>query len=268
MLDPRPLALPALLLLAACGSGGGGLSSPIAEVPAAVTIADPMAYLVQSRNPDGNAATPLQAADSWSYVRRDFGGYQAAQAFQTGPGSAALIWSYPPFGPFVAGNGDGGETYRIDGGGNVYIASTQDGGKPGVVTQFGDGWWAFDQYVPDCSAGWRNGPDGLGRACHQVITFPGSPAPLTADTIVSEHYALPGQTGPMERAFYAQGWGRVAWMAFNQPGCVQVDPARAPAISAFDTGPGPAKCDERLNTNIVPAEGSMSGDRFGWPAAR
>lgn len=253
MIDLRALALPALLLLAACGGGGGG--DGFTSTPEVVTIADPMSYLA-----------PIDAVTPWQTERADFGGYQRVAAFHTDATRAVLIWSYSPFGPFVAANGDGGETYELRPDGSVYITSTQDGGKPGVVTQFGDGWWAFDQYVPDCATGgWRNGPDGLGRACHQVITLPGSPAPITADTIVSEHYALPGQTGPMERAFYAQGYGRLAWMSFNQPGCIAVDPARAPAISAFDSGPGPAKCDERLNTNIVPASPGLSGVTFGWP---
>lgn len=240
-----------MLALAACGGGG---TSPMPMPTPAVTISDPLSFVAEL--PD---ATTL-----WSYEREDFGGYQRVMSFRTDATHATLIWHYVPFGSFNATNGDGGEQYALDSTGAVYITATQDGGKPGI-TQFGTDWWAFDKYVPDCAQGWRSSPDGLGRACHQVITFPGSPSPLTADTIVSEHYALPGQNGPMERAFYAQGWGRVAWMSFNQIGCAPVDPARTPAISAFDTGPGPAKCDERMNTNIVKPLMALDGKSFGWP---
>lgn len=240
----------ALLIMTACG-GGGSLPVPLAST---VTIADPLSYV----------AAPITADFPWNTERADYGEYQLVQAFKTDASHATLIWSYPPFGSFVAFNGDGGETYEVRPDGSTYITSTQDGGKPGI-TYFGSGWWAFDQYVPDCSQGWRNGPDGLGRACHQVITYPGTPNQITVDTVVSEHYALPGQIGPMERAFYGQGWGRLAWMAFNQPSCTAVNPSRAPAISAFDTGPGPAKCDERLNTNIVAPAVPLSGAAFGWP---
>lgn len=196
------------------------------------------------------------AADPWTYVRKDYGGYQIAQAFRVDSEHATLIWSYPPFGRFVAANGNGGETYERRGDA-IYITATQDGGTPGV--QHFASWWAFDIYVPDCLVGWRESPDGLGRACRQTITFPPG---ITADTIVSEHYNVPGYAGPMERAFYALGWGRLAWMSFNQECTVPVDAARAPALPAFDGGG--VKCDERMNTLIEAADGSLSGISFGW----
>lgn len=257
----RLVALLVGLALAACSGG-----SPPDPVPAP-TIASPLSYLAQSAYPDGSPATPLYPSNAWRYVRKDWGGYQVEQSFLRGDGvGAETIWSYPPFGSFVAANGDGGEVYRVGGDGSLYISETQDGDRSGI-TQFGTGWWMFDQYVPDCAAGWRGSPDGLGRACHQVITFPATGVPgnvITADTIVSEHYNLPLQLGPLERAFYSLGWGRLAWMSFGQLSCQQVDQVRAPPISAFDAGPG-LKCDERLNTNIVPVSGGMSGQMFGWP---
>jgi hypothetical protein len=245
------LAVVTLLFLAACGSDAPPSSGAI------VTVPEPLSYLVQSVNPDGNTATPLTSTAPWTYRRFDFGNYQALQSFLRGDGkSAVAVWSFAPFGPFVAANGDGGEVYELRGDA-VYITKTQDGGKPGIQ-DFGKGWWAFDKYVPACSKGWRNSPDTYGRACRETITYPPG---IVADTIVSEHYSLPGHTGAMERAFYALGWGRLAWMAFNQPNCVAVAPARAPALSALDEG---VKCDERVNTNIVVSDGGLSGDKFGW----
>jgi len=70
-----------------------------------------MEYLIESRNPDGNTSTPLHQADRLTYRRQDFGGFQDEDAFLLRDGSAILTWSYPPFGPFDARHGDGGERY-------------------------------------------------------------------------------------------------------------------------------------------------------------
>lgn len=258
------------LVLVSCGGGGNGPIPPVPPSPI-VTIADPMSYIAQSQAPTGSGGL-LTWTSPWLYKRLDWGNYQVAQSYlRPDLRSAQTIWSYPPFGPFVAADGDGGEVYVLGPTGgdpsSVYITETQDGGSPNIVS-FGLNWWAFDQYVPDCATGWRYGPDLRGRACHTTIAYPATGPPgnqIVVDTIVSEHYAVPVlYTGPMERAFYGKGWGRLAWMAFSQPGCTQIDPARAPPISAFDTGPGP-KCDERLNTNIRVNADGLSGATFGWP---
>lgn len=242
----------AVLLLAGCS--GGGVSK---VTPPTVTIANPMHYLAQSREIGGQEL--LQAGDPWLYERFDFGRYQLSQSFQVDATHATTIWSYPPFGPFIAAHGDGGETYEmVDG--TVYITSTQDGSKPGIQ-QFGRSWWAFDNRIPNCPA-WRYGPIGASRACRTDVTYPtAAGATITADTIISEHGT--------ERSYF--GGGRLAWQVWGPQGsCTPpIDlAARAPRLS-FD---GPPEghpdwilCDVRIVTNTEPADGSMSGIRFGWP---
>lgn len=242
-------------LVAACGGGGGG-DAPVPPV----TIADPLAYLTQTSVLAGNVA--LHAADPWRYVRFDFGRHQIAQSFlRPDDGGVVTIWSYPPFGPFVAANGDGGETYeRI--GEVVYITATQDGGKPGMQ-QFGLAWPLFDIRAPECPE-WRT--IGLSRFCRATVTYPVSGVPgdrITADTIISEH--------GNERFYMARDWGRLAWQAWGPPGsCSPVSdlPDRSPALS-FDGPPAGhpdwIRCDTRVNTNIEGADGTMSGAAFGWP---
>lgn len=231
-----------LFLLSACSTNN------VPNIPLPITIDNPMEYLAE-----------YEADTEWKYQRSDYGYYQHVVASKIDNNHAKLIWSYPPFNKFVLGNGDGGETYEIKDS-NVYITSTQD--SKNSITNFGYSWWIFDKYIPECFQGWGNGPDSLGRACHTEITFPGTPNPITVDTIVSEHYALPNQQGPMERAFYGKGYGRLAWMSFNQPICNPIDPNRAPPISKFDDG---VKCDERVNTNIVTNFNGLSGNTYGWP---
>jgi len=110
------------LALALASCGGGGKSAPPPAPPAVVTIPDPMAYLAQSRG--GDASTPLRAGDRMIYRRFDFGHVQASDSFLTGPASAVTTWSYAPWGPFVDANGDGGESYELQGD-TVRITSTK-----------------------------------------------------------------------------------------------------------------------------------------------
>jgi hypothetical protein len=134
-----------------------GPSGPPAPPPPGAQTINPMEYLIESRNPDGNTSTPLHQADRLTYRRQDFGGFQDEDAFLLPDGSAILTWSYPPFGPFDARNGDGGERYIIDGH-TVRIDSTQDGGTPGVqyftgAVCGGTGWVAFRD---DADASWSS----------------------------------------------------------------------------------------------------------------
>jgi hypothetical protein len=91
--------------------GLAGCSGRPAPPPPGVQTISPMEYLVESQKPDGNTATPMRQADPLTYRRQDFGGFQDEDAFLLPDGSAILTWSYPPFGPFDARYGDGGERY-------------------------------------------------------------------------------------------------------------------------------------------------------------
>lgn len=245
------LALPCLAF-AGCG-GGIASASP-------ATLADPRAYLAQSRNCDGNPATPLRQHDPITCRRFDFGHYQASDSYLTPDGGAITTWDYPPFKGFAADPKDnGGEHYTVEPDGTVSIDSTQDGGKPGVVQHFAD-WWLYDTHVPDCSEGWRHG-GRWGRACHTVVTYPRL-GPV--ETIISEHGG-----SHVERFYMGLGWGRLAWEAWA-PSCPQpLDPARAPAVS-FDEPPAGhptwRKCDERLSVNVEPTDGSLRGTREWRPS--
>lgn len=234
-----------LLALAACGGGHGGTSS--APPVAATTIADPLAYLVEGVTP-GDAGNPLRVGDAMTYRRQDFGGYQDEDAFLLADGTAETVWSYPPFGPFVAAQGDGGEHYTVSGD-TVFIDSTQDGGKPGIQ-QF-NGWIAFRTdatATPTCFVA----PIGA-YTCYsrQTVTFPRIGA---ADTIISEHYNIadPARAGAMERSFWGLGWGRLAWQAWTRGG-IPVDPSRCPDFGWNQPPqPGLVLADCRESANVVP----------------
>jgi hypothetical protein len=215
-----------------------------------VTIDYPLAYLAEGEHP-GDASALLRAGDHMSYRRQDFGGYQDEDAYLLADGTAVLDWSYKPFGPFVMQNGDGGESYTIAPDGTVYIAATQDGGKPGVVQKF-DGWVAFRidaTSTPKCFVA-----PIKAYTCYyrRTVNFP-KLGPI--DTIVSEHYNIgnPKKAGAMERSFWASGYGRLVWQSWNR-GAAPVDPARCPSFDGFNTPPQPdlVLADCRESINIVP----------------
>ncbi len=206
--------------------------------------------------------------------RRDWPlpGYQTSDSVVSTDGSYYVTtWSYPPFGPFVAVNGDGGEVYTVSGG-VVRICCTQDGGKPGVMQRFTD-WWLFDDQTP--TGAWRQ-YDAKSRARRETVAFPASgydATQLTVDTIVSEHYDNVGLDGKMERFYMVAGWGRLLWQAWWPPSPFPPPSdlaARCPGVS-WDGPPAEHPDwhlqDCRLTTNLVPADGSMSVDGFGWPPA-
>ncbi len=256
------------ILLSLSLLGCGKISTTILPV----TIPAPLSYLAQSVNPDGNINTPLGFSSSWTYERFDYNNNQAEQTFLNNNGvDAETIWSYSPFGKFNALNGDGGETY-VNIGGAYYITSTQDGGKPGIQIFPSQVWWLFDNHVPDCSVGWEMAPNGLGRACHEVVSFPAygvSGNQITGDAILSEHYNKVNLQGNMERSYFVQGWGRLDWQSWQQNCNVRVNSDLIP-ISSFNKlpkeNPNYIKCDERLITNIyIPPDINLSGKDFGWP---
>lgn len=262
---------------------------------------EPADFLAQRRCSDGSLplvshcgdAAPQRANDPMFWRRHDWPapvGYQIEDAFARPDGTLETTWSYPPFGPFVAANGDGGEIYRIDGG-IVTIAETQDGGKPGIqyftgARCGGTGWIAFTAATPtgawaetiarlaiernprDCSAHsraltrWRLEPVAI-----PFIVF-GAAATVTVPAVISEHYsaATIARSRAMERTFFGKGWGRLIWEAWvTSPGAADLS-ARCPG-TPFSTPPAPGwrLADCRYATNIVKADGRLTGAAFGWP---
>ncbi len=214
------------LLLSACGGSAPPLPPPI-------TIPDLSLYLAQ-RDPGRH----WDGQDQYETTLADPRGFWVT------------TWAYGS-GPFDATRGDGGEVYTSDGA-TVRIAATQDGGTTGIQ-RFAD-WWLFDSRTPNCTAGWSTS-DLLSRACRTVVTYPHL-GPV--DTVVSEHYSLPGDLGDLERTYLAAGYGRLCWEAYS---------ARAPrggmAPSCGTGAPevGRAASDRRLVDNLVPADPAP----FGWP---
>jgi len=178
---------------------------------------DPMAYLAEHG-----------VGETWTGRRVDFGGYQIDDTFRVDDTHAITAWSYAPFGQFTVGGGDGGERYTIQGD-TVFIDSTEDGGQPGVIQQFGSGWVVCRS---DADTTWRMVSSMIGfspvftRYSRQIVTLP---VLGNLDCIVSEHYGASdvASASAMERSFYAKGFGRVCWQSWNRAG-IPVDPARAP----------------------------------------
>lgn len=243
-----PLILTSLLL-AACG--GGGKPSPIPPGP--TTIADPLAYLAQSRGTNGDVTTPLRASDPMIYRRFDFGHEQASDSFLTGPTSAITTWGYAPWGPFVDANGDGGERYELQGN-TVRITHTKHGGIPTTPIS----WVALTTDTVDCAQGWST-YTALERGCRTVVNYPGI-GPV--DTVISEHRS-PFES-LMERIFLARGWGRLAWQTFRMSGGLP-DPSRCPDFGWNGYDPGWLLTACRYAVNVEPADGSLTGDMLWHP---
>jgi hypothetical protein len=281
-----------LLLVPACAS---------TESPRPPTIDDPIAYLVQARCPDGQLkvaepacpARPQRAEDPMMVSRRDWPaptGYMAQDAV-IGPDGPETLWDFTPFGPFDARKGDGGEVYVVDGA-SVRISITQDGGTPYLQGFYGagcggTGWTAFrtdaptgawaslvarlsDGRVPGPCAAWSR---ALTRYRLESVTAPwiilGRRAEVTLPTIISEHYDRGSLAAArnMERSFFARGVGRIIWEAWTRGAPASADTGIRCPGTAWSTPPAPgwALSDCRYATNLVAADGAMSGARFGWP---
>lgn len=273
--------LAAACLIAGCAHDKATLL-PV-PAPGAATIPDVTAFL---------APADHRASDPMTSRRFDWGGYQASDAFQTDDGRAFVTtWSYPPFGPFVAANGDGGEVYLTDGT-TVRIAATQDGGKPYLQGFYGagcggTGWVIFRNDAPTgqwASLVARLSGGEIPGACAadvpaftryrlEQVTVPflidGQRQDITLPTIVSEHFnnVSIDKATALERSFFAAGYGRLIWEAWTTGPATGVNLADRCPGTAFSTPPAPGwtLSDCRTSTNVQPADGSLTGDGFGWP---
>lgn len=250
-------AAAALLLLASCGGG-----KPPPELP--VTIADPLAYLAQSRACDGNPATLLRADDPITCRRVDFGRAQASDSFLTADGGAITTWSYAPWTDWESarlrlnslGNpDDGGEKMELRGDRAVIVA-TQDGGKSGVQW-FPIPWTVLTTRTVDCAHGWTI-YGMLERGCRATVGFPRL-GPV--DCVISEH----GDDNAIERIFLCRGWGRLAWQAHAR-GAAPADQERCPDFGwNASPRPGQVLADCRIAVNVEPGDGRLTGAQLWHP---
>jgi hypothetical protein len=270
-------------------------------------VADVASFLVQTRCADGSlevgrpgckGAAPQRASEPMRMRRHDWPapkGYQIVDSFVADDGRTFVsTFSFAPFGPFSAQNGDGGEIYVVDGD-TVRIAATEDGGKMGVVQGFfgascgGTGWILFRADAP--TGRWaetvaRLTDRPIGSVCSasgsaftryrlETIGLPfvidGRLTSITGPTIVSEHFnaATLERSSAMERTFMVKGVGRAIWEAWSKRPPVIGDLATRCPGTAWSQPPasGWRLNDCRYATNLEAADGTMSGDRYGWPSA-
>jgi hypothetical protein len=290
-----------LLALIVAALGGCSRAAP---APGPVTIADPVAFLVQLRCPDGAleiaepgcpGAAPQRAADPMRMRRRDWpapAGYLAQDAV-LGPDGPETLWSFAPSGPFVASHGDGGEVYVVEDRA-VRISITQDGGRPYLQGFYGarcggDGWIAFKADAPtgrwaSLVAHLSDGPvpspcmafsAALTRYRLEDVAAPwivaGATRMIVRPTVIAEHYdrATLAASRNMERSFFAKGVGRIIWEAWTTGKPTGNGLAARCPGTAWSTPPaaGWVLSDCRYATNLVADDSAMSGRRFGWPPA-
>ena len=271
---------------------------------AAAAVFDANAYLVQSVCRDGtfdglkhcDGAVPQSARMPMVWRRHDWpapSGYQIEDSFADERRTPETIWSYPPFGPFNAQNGDGGEVYAVNRSGTIIITETQDGGRHGVLQHFigprcgGTGWLVAKGAPP--TGVWASMVATLSisddpNACLpldkaftrwrlETVSVPfivsGTARTIPVSTLISEHYdgASLATAQHLERTFYGKGWGRVIWEAWG---------LTPPTVDLKERCPGTAWSlpplsgwqleDCRFSTNIVAAKPILTGAAFGWPA--
>ena len=277
--------------------------APAAAAP--MSAGDMAAFLAQVRCPDGTleaaepkcpGARPQRASDPMLMRRHDWpapDGYQIVDSYVADDGASFVsAFSFAPFGSFAARNGDGGEIYIVAGD-TVRIAATEDGGQMGVVQGFfgagcgGTGWVLFRADAP--TGRWAQGLARLkgrpiGSACAasssaftryrlEQATLPfiveGRRTSITRPTIISEHFnaATLERSSALERTFMVRGVGRAIWEAWSRRPATIADLAQRCPRTAWSTPPAPGwfLTDCRYATNLVRADGVMSGDRYGWP---
>jgi hypothetical protein len=92
---------------------------------------------------------------------------------------------------------------------------------------------------------------------------------MPISTIISEHYDGPSiaQSHHGERSFFGRGFGRLVWEAWGTtPPKVADLGARCP-LTPFSVPPasGWQLEDCRYATNLVAADGAMTGEKLAWP---
>lgn len=266
------------VLMASCKDDrrtGDDTASAVVSERDALTIADPLHYLVQSRNLDGSTSTPLRAADPLSRRRFDYGRWQVMDSFLMADGSAITAYGFAPFGRFTAVNGDGGERHVVEGD-TVRATATRDGGTPAdqyfVGAECGGTGWVM--FRTDASAEWRSLVAMLGNAADPAQCSAASAAytrytlrtvsfPKIGDvsSVVSEHYDRVdiSTSSAMERTFFGLGWGRVAWQAYaRSPVNIADLYLRCPAFG-WDAPLGWYLVDCRIAVNIESVDGTLTG---------
>jgi hypothetical protein len=215
--------------------------------------------------------------------------------------------SFPPWGSYVPG-GDGGDIAIVTTDGYAKLPATQDGSQPTLYYFVGPG---LGQPGNGEVGGWLSaGPDAasdtwnaavcylqqsdatpyapLGNLSQSytrylIATIPitfwrNSALPYTLDVecLVSEHYdgADPSTALNCERFVYGDGWGKLIWEIWEQPGA-----AVAPTVAQADGTPycsptppltaGLVMTDCRYWTNIipypVPSRAIYRVSACGWP---
>jgi hypothetical protein len=262
-------------------------------------------FLIQYRSPVTGLFQPPDLAAAAPQVDIDFCNERRCDLYpgsalgqehcdcvlETGQGGMFAIQyeSFPPWGAYVAANGDGGNLVGITGDGFIKAFATSDGGMPGELYYFigpdgGNGGWVMggtDAIIGD---------DWIERVCMLQQSYPGpdnpeggglSPAytrylrayisvPVTFDSaqpehdtyecMVSEHYGAedPATASEFERFVLAKGWGLIRWEYWAKSGTPTANLTdRAPAMDWCWPGyggaaPGYQLMDARHYMNLHP----------------
>lgn len=208
------------------------------------------------------------------------------------------------FGVFDRTSGDGGQALVVTGG-SAAVFMTEDGGGGlqwfvGQGCQSGqrprelawlmfhddvDGQWRDDiaqlsttRSQLDCPAAFSQAYTRYVRA-RLSLPFQQSGQPAGSrvfDVVLSEHFDLPTvqQSTHLERFYLAKDLGMARWERWQARPSVQegaqadyiATSGRCPALAmSVPPAPGWRMIDCRMWTNIVPATGGWTADRFGWP---
>jgi hypothetical protein len=301
----RRAAILCLALGACGGGGGDNevmAPQPQPVTPPAASF-DLTAYLAPWACADGKLelvascadARAIQPADPRRMELRDLPGsnsgpegYQVGGGWALGNGRFVSIYSYSPWGPRTPPH-DGGEVYAVEGD-RARAVATQDGGKPYLqVFQGpecgGEGWALF--WADAKEGAWtervaRLSIGQVGEACKPLgqaltryriedvkvtVLVDGVPTDRTIRTVISQHFdhATVAQSEAMEEFYLGFHVGRYRWSSYTLGPPAGADLGMRCPARPFSGAPGFRLNDCRDNTNLRTADGTMSGDRYGWP---